>query len=70
MGDERVDDEDNVGRVGHGKEEVESLTLERLIGIFEALDHNHLVVQRVLLVDLHDPSQGLDAEVLEVVVLR
>ena len=65
-----VRDEDDVLRVGHPEEKLQRLPLEGLVRVLEAVDHDHLVLERVLLVDLHDGGERLDAEVLEVVVLR
>jgi hypothetical protein len=50
--EECVGHEDDVGRVRHREEQVEGLPLESFVRVLEALDDDHLVVERVLLVDL------------------
>jgi len=39
-------------RVGHSKEQVESLSLERLVWVLQTVHHHKLVLQRVLLIHL------------------
>ena len=68
--DELLDYEDHVRGVRHPEEELERLALERLVRIVHALDDEQLVLERVLLVHLHDGCERLDPQVLEVVVVR
>ena len=56
-------DEDHVTWVGHLIEEVERLSFECLVGIFQAIHHNHLVFGCVLGVDLDNRREGLQSEI-------
>jgi len=61
--EECVGHEDDVGRVRHREEQVEGLPLESFVRVLEALDDDHLVVERVLLVDLWGEEREREAMV-------
>ena len=59
-----------VVRVGHLEQQLQGLALQCLVWVFQAVDHRQLVVGGKAGVDAHNPAEGLDSHILEIVVGR
>ena len=65
-----INDGFNVHTVGHLVEQVQRLYFQGVVSVFQAVDHETLILERVLRINLDDARQSRYADILEIVRLR